>query len=247
MTNVPKMPDVQAFQAQSDLTQMKRLCKGDRILPDDVLEAITNANDLFPRLKGDGPWTKNDVEFLVDLLTKSDRVDLATELQQYWSTLKGNSANSVLTQPLPPTRRPSESPDYDVFLTYTESDKEKFVDPLSMALKSSGCSVYIDCRNSLPTDEVKLTNILIKSKILVFVISESVLSCGFWTRQELGSYLQLGIPVYPFWLGVTREQVKKLSPYLAGVLAERYGEADPLTEQDFVQFAQKIKDKVDTL
>ncbi|XP_077976912.1 NAD(+) hydrolase PdTIR-like [Glandiceps talaboti] len=231
-----------------DLGKMKKLCKGDRILPEDELENMSNAGDLFPRLKGKGNWAKNDVEFLVDLLTKSERVDLAMELQQYCGALKLGEEKTK-EEPLPPTRRPSETPDYDAYVSFADPDNNSYAQPLVTALKSQKCGVYLDNRNSSPSPEVrdKLTHILIKSKILIFIISEKVVNSGYWSKEELGSYLQLGIPIFPIWIGVTKEQVKKFSPYLAGVLANCYGAEEQIKEEVLLSLAKTIKEKADCL
>ncbi|XP_070568579.1 2' cyclic ADP-D-ribose synthase AbTIR-like [Ptychodera flava] len=234
---------------QDDLTQMKRLCKGDHTVHGADLETAVKATDLLLHLKGDGNWSKDHVEFLVDLLTKANRVDLARELQQYWATSKGEESIQRPDDPLPPARRPSETPDYDVYISFAENDNNSFVQPLSAALKSCGCAVYLDCRDAQPSNEAKekLTHILIKSKVLVFVISDTVITKGYWSKQELGTYIQFGIPIYPVWIGVTREQVKKFSPYLAGVLAEVYSVDKVITEEICLSLAKKIKQKVDVL
>lgn len=111
---------------------------------------------------------------------------------------------------------PREGGNFDVFISHASEDKE-FVDPLVVALKAAGISVWYDKDRMTWGDNLR-TSIdrgLLNSRFGVVVLSKSFLRKKRWTEHELNGLFakeRLGEKVIlPIWHKVTQDDLAEYS------------------------------------
>lgn len=111
--------------------------------------------------------------------------------------------------------------EFDVFISHATEDKESFVNGLVTDLKERGFSVWIDTVEMTWGDSLRasIDNGLINAQFGIVVLSEHYISKG-WTQYELEGLFQRemseGKLILPIWHDITKDQVMRFSPTLAG-------------------------------
>jgi hypothetical protein len=110
-----------------------------------------------------------------------------------------------------------------LFISHASEDKDAFVRPLAEALKSAGYGVWFDEYELTLGDSLlgKIDEGLKKADYGVVVLSKSFFAKD-WPKRELDGLIALEKEnkklILPIWLGVTKDEVSKFSPILAGLL-----------------------------
>lgn len=117
-----------------------------------------------------------------------------------------------------------ENKKYDIFISHASEDKDLLVRPLAMILERLSVRVWYD-EFSLKLGDSLTTSIdmgLHQSRFGLLVLSKSFLGKN-WPDYEYRSLLTRQIDgdkvILPLWYGVTKEDVKKYSLYLADIKA----------------------------
>ena len=117
-----------------------------------------------------------------------------------------------------------ENKKYDIFISHASEDKDSLVRPLAMILERLSVRVWYD-EFSLKLGDSLTTSIdigLQESRFGLLVLSKSFLGKN-WPDYEYRSLLTRQIDgdkvILPLWYGVTKEDVKKYSLYLADIKA----------------------------
>ena len=118
-----------------------------------------------------------------------------------------------------------QSKEYDVFISYVQSDSSEYVDKLEIALKQYDIQVWRDKSNMRIGQSMTqaIENGLAKSKLAIVVISPNYLH-KYWTNFELdGIFSKQGITgeqmILPVWNNVSAEEIASKRPSLANLLA----------------------------
>ena len=113
---------------------------------------------------------------------------------------------------------------YDIFISHASEDKDSLVRPLATVLERLSVRVWYD-EFSLQLGDSLVASIdkgLKESRFGLVVLSKSFLGKN-WTEYELRSLMTRQIDgekvILPLWYGVTKEDVKKFSLYLADIKA----------------------------
>jgi len=113
---------------------------------------------------------------------------------------------------------------YDIFISHASEDKDSLVRPLATVLERLSVRVWYD-EFSLQLGDSLIASIdkgLQESRFGLVVLSKSFLGKN-WTEYELRSLMTRQIDgervILPLWYGVTKEDVKKCSLYLADIKA----------------------------
>ena len=112
--------------------------------------------------------------------------------------------------------------EYDVFVSHASEDKEGFVDEFIHILQDKyGISVWYDSINIGWGESLraKIDEGLKRSKFGIVVLSKYYIDKG-WTQYELDGLFQRemtgGKIILPIWHKITKDEVMKFSPTLAG-------------------------------
>lgn len=114
--------------------------------------------------------------------------------------------------------------EYDVFISHSSSDKEEFVRPLAMELRSLGLKVWYDEFELKMGDSLRrsIDQGLINSRYGIVVLSSSFFERD-WTNYELDGFVNKemnGLKVIlPIWHKVSKDEVQKFSLSLADKVA----------------------------
>lgn len=118
-----------------------------------------------------------------------------------------------------------QSKEYDVFISYVQSDSSEYVDKLEIALKQYDIQVWRDKSNMRIGQSMTqaIENGLAKSKLAIVVISPNYLH-KYWTNFELdGIFSKQGVTgeqmILPIWNNVSAEEIASKRPSLANLLA----------------------------
>ncbi|MCS8581809.1 toll/interleukin-1 receptor domain-containing protein [Latilactobacillus curvatus] len=118
-----------------------------------------------------------------------------------------------------------QSKEYDVFISYVQSDSLEYVDKLEQALKQKNIEVWRDKSDMVIGQSMTqaIENGLVKSKLAIVVLSPNYL-CKYWTNFELdGIFSKQGLTgeqmILPIWNNVSAEDIAKKRPSLANLLA----------------------------
>lgn len=118
-----------------------------------------------------------------------------------------------------------QSKEYDVFISYVQSDSSEYVDKLEIALKQYDIQVWRDKSNMRIGQSMTqaIENGLTKSKLAIVVISPNYLH-KYWTNFELdGIFSKQGVTgeqmILPIWNNVSAEEIASKRPSLANLLA----------------------------
>lgn len=113
---------------------------------------------------------------------------------------------------------------YDIFISHASEDKDSLVRPLATVLERLSVRVWYD-EFSLQLGDSLIASIdkgLQESRFGLVVLSKSFLGKN-WTEYELRSLMTRQIDgervILPLWYGVTKEDVKNHSLYLADIKA----------------------------
>jgi hypothetical protein len=113
--------------------------------------------------------------------------------------------------------------EYDVFISHASEDKSEVALPLARYLESLGLKVWLDEFELTIGDSLRrmIDHGLATSRFGIVVLSPSFFRKG-WTNRELDGLVAREDTekfILPIWHNVTREDVTKFSPTLAGKLA----------------------------
>jgi hypothetical protein len=113
-------------------------------------------------------------------------------------------------------------PEHDVFISHASEDKEVFVRELARVLSETyGLNVWYDEFSIKWGDSLRtvIDKGLSNSRYGVVVISRNFIRKG-WTNYELDGLFQIemtkGKTILPIWHDITKDEVQKFSPSLAG-------------------------------
>lgn len=115
---------------------------------------------------------------------------------------------------------------WDIFISHAFEDKQNFVHPLVVALRSLGVSVWYDDFTLRPGDSLSrsIDKGLAGSTYGLVVVSKYFIKKP-WTEYELRGLVAREIEddkvIIPVWLGVQRREILKFSPPLADKIAIR--------------------------
>jgi len=115
---------------------------------------------------------------------------------------------------------------WDAFISHASEDKDSFVRALAEALQKSGLEIWFDETTLKVGDRLReaIDHGLSKSRYGIVVLSKHFFSKD-WTKEELEGLTTKEIGgvkvILPVWLNITRDEVAKHSPTLAGRLAAR--------------------------
>lgn len=114
---------------------------------------------------------------------------------------------------------------YDVFVSHATEDKESFADEFVDILQQKyTLKVWYDAVSIKWGDSIRaeIDKGLKKSKFGVVILSRSYIS-KYWTNYELEGLFQResngGKLILPIWHNITKQEVQKFSPSLAGKMA----------------------------
>lgn len=115
--------------------------------------------------------------------------------------------------------------DYDVFVSHATEDKESFSDEfVSILQQKFNLNVWYDAVSIKWGDSIRteIDKGLKKSKFGVVILSRSYIS-KYWTNYELEGLFQResygGKLILPIWHNITKQEVQRFSPSLAGKMA----------------------------
>ena len=110
---------------------------------------------------------------------------------------------------------------YDVFVSHASEDKESFVNEFVEELKNRNIKVWVDALRIQWGDSLRksIDEGLKKSHFGIVVISPYFIAKG-WTQYELDGLFERemsgGKVILPIWHNITKSEVQKFSPSLAG-------------------------------
>jgi hypothetical protein len=113
---------------------------------------------------------------------------------------------------------------YDLFISHASEDKESFVRPLAVALRSLGVSVWYDDFSLELGDSLSrsIDKGIAGSRYGLVVVSHAFMAKR-WTEYELRGLVNREIEqdakIIPVWHGVTKQEVLQFSPSLADKIA----------------------------
>jgi len=142
--------------------------------------------------------------------------------------------------PRPAGTFPVAAATWDVFLSHASEDKDDFVRPLADALTAQGLRVWYDEATLRVGDRLRrsIDRGLASSRFGVVVVSPSFLAKE-WPQRELDGLVALEIGgrkvILPVWHRITRDEVLRVSPTLADVVAAKSGDGLPRVVEDLVR------------
>ena len=110
---------------------------------------------------------------------------------------------------------------YDVFISYASEDKESFVNEFVEELRNRNIKVWVDALRIQWGDSLRksIDEGLKKSHFGIVVISPYFIAKG-WTQYELDGLFERemsgGKVILPIWHSITKSEVQKFCPSLAG-------------------------------
>jgi len=114
--------------------------------------------------------------------------------------------------------------EYDVFVCHASEDKASFVNSLAHTLEAQGLTVWYDRFSLCLGDSLrqKIDEGLRQSRFGIVVLSHAFFAKS-WPQYELDGLVQREINgrkvILPLWHGVSRDDVARFSPTLAGRVA----------------------------
>lgn len=139
--------------------------------------------------------------------------------QDFIDTMNGIEKTSV------PTYQARMLPEYDVFLSHANKDKENLVDELNTSLDKLGIKIFYD-KKSLEWGDIWKDRILEgtrKAEFAIIVISENFFDRE-WTEKELNEFLNRQNRngqklILPIVHNITNEDLRKKYPSVADIQA----------------------------
>jgi KaiC/GvpD/RAD55 family RecA-like ATPase len=123
------------------------------------------------------------------------------------------------------TKTESKGSTWDIFISHASEDKNTFVRPLAVALRSHGLRVWYDEFSLTPGDSLRrsIEHGLANSKFGIVVVSPSFAGKP-WTERELSAlYAQLdggdAKRIVPIWHDIDLQAIRRKFPFLADILA----------------------------
>ncbi|WP_448697836.1 TIR domain-containing protein [Mucilaginibacter sp. AW1-3] len=113
---------------------------------------------------------------------------------------------------------------WDVFISHASEEKDDIAKPLAKMLENAGLRVWIDKSEIAIGDSIrsKIDEGLFNSVFGIIILSQNFFQKE-WTKNEFDALLALEVngqhKILPVWHGVTKEEVFRFSPILAGRLA----------------------------
>lgn len=115
--------------------------------------------------------------------------------------------------------------EFDIFISYVQSDSSDYVDGLYNGLVSAGITVFRDTTEMKIGQSMRqsMDNALAKSKFAIVIFSPDYLS-KYWTQYELDGvlskeYITGDQMILPLWHNITADELASKSPSLANKLA----------------------------
>lgn len=115
--------------------------------------------------------------------------------------------------------------EFDIFISYVQSDSSDYVDRLYNELIASGISVFRDKEEMKIGQSMRqsMDNALAKAKLAIVIFSPDYLS-KYWTQYELDGilskeYMTGDQMILPLWHNITADELARKSPSLANKLA----------------------------
>lgn len=115
--------------------------------------------------------------------------------------------------------------EFDIFISYVQSDSSDYVDGLYNELIASGISVFRDKAEMKIGQSMRqsMDNALAKAKFAIVIFSPDYLS-KYWSQYELDGilskeYLTGEQMILPLWHNITADELASKSPSLANKLA----------------------------
>lgn len=113
--------------------------------------------------------------------------------------------------------------EYDVFVSHAWEDKDDFVDEFVNELEKAGLKVWYDKTRIKWGDSMrkKIDDGLSHSRFGIVVLSPYYIAPNkYWTKAELEGMFQMesgnGKMILPIWHNLTKQEVMKFSPIIAG-------------------------------
>lgn len=114
---------------------------------------------------------------------------------------------------------------FDVFLSHSSLDKEKYVSELSDKLESKELKVFEDVKVfKIGQSQTDMMNMgILNSRFVVVFLSQNFINSG-WSQYEFKSFLnreinEKRIIILPIWHNVSYEDVRDYNPYLVDKFA----------------------------
>lgn len=124
---------------------------------------------------------------------------------------------------------PFPSTSYDLFLSYAFEDRILIARPLAHLLRDRGLKVWYDEFELCVGDRItkKIDNGISSSKFVLVIISKNFV-IKEWTQRELDGFItKSGYSpscILPIWHEISKAEVIKFSPILAGIFALKTSE-----------------------
>jgi hypothetical protein len=114
--------------------------------------------------------------------------------------------------------------DYDAFISHASEDKEEIADDLAIALSKRGIKIWYDKFSLAWGDSLmeKISEGITNSKFGILILSHNFFSKQ-WTGKEMEALFDRefmgGKVILPLWHNISKSDVAKYSPLIAGKLA----------------------------
>lgn len=192
------------------LRVQKRIADGEEKLRKDQAKALENQR------KGDEKARKQ---------LQADNSRLAKDLEDLkFQITAAIEAQAADTQPFIVEIAEGRATPYDFFISHASADKKDFVDDLVKQAEAAGLDVWYDGNVLAWGDSIrqKIDEGLRRSYFGVVVLSPNFFSRP-WTEYELDAIIQRDLSgrgrILPIWHRLSRDDVEKYAPALAGRLA----------------------------
>ncbi|MBC3133332.1 TIR domain-containing protein [Staphylococcus aureus] len=146
--------------------------------------------------------------------SKNDNHNIMTQL------LSNSEQINALSEQVKQTANQKELIEYDVFLSHSNLDKEKYVSELSDKLTDKGLKVFEDEKVfEIGQSQTQMMNMgILNSRFVVVFLSRNFIESG-WSKYEFISFLNReinedNIIILPIWHEIGVEEVKEYNPYL---------------------------------
>jgi len=138
----------------------------------------------------------------------------------------GSPLRSLITSVAAMNRRDGHLIDkaWDVFISYSSGDRDDVVQPLAIALRQRGLTVWYDEFEMRLGDSIRrrIDHGIVKSRFGVVILSPGFFTRG-WTNYELDGLVRRSVSgeqvILPVWHNVGQADVERYSPWLADKVA----------------------------
>ena len=163
-------------------------------------------------------------------------------------TIKEN--NKILISPIK-----KKNISYDLFLSYSSSDRKAIVNPLYKKLISTGFNPWLDIKKITWGDSIieKMQDGISNTKFIIFFISKSYLDKP-WTLKELRSILAMQVSndltILPILLGISEKELIQFVPFLADIKhikIDDYNSKGKIEEKYFQEIIYELRIAIDKI